>query len=1489
MLVFNARPSACINTKSSVDRTAVVCIIDQPPQKSQWNGVTDEMNFLGGIFPASGCFSHFNLLIMSLFALAIIIVGIALCLVSMRLSDAHGGHDGDATQFDGGHQDANLRLSGMTDGATKLRYNMWCRDLLGDGHMDDGTSGSSTTMVPPIGPIMESPPHCGEVGFGVDLAEKCGYDSGSSDDMDGASCPWDGVECPLQVEAEVVVSEVGYGAGDTLSLGPSGSQCVIGITPLSPTPSLDGTMDSLAHPHQDHSVHSLVIDPTWEMYMLDSGASVGTLKSPLLSHTDSITRVISIGTASKGATPLVNTTSGYSSFVDEHGSVVHFGASRTYGGVKGASKNLFSVMDYVKAGGRVHFEDYTNGEYCRAWSNDGDQMEVVIINNLPYLKLQQLQPNPSVHMQDTEFKPKQGGGMTLSMLHWVLAHSDIQMLADLPQYVDGLEVIPDKAGFSCQGHGCKLGKAKHVNFPRNIKPRTMAVGAEISADYKSSKAPSIIRRNTGFFLCKDRASRFEFMFSSRNKSAKTQIFAFKRFRSYLLKYHHYVRHVNFDGGGEFLAAEFITYLDEASIDYTYTNTDTPQQNSIIERDIQTVSNKSDAQLQGMQAGDCFWELSTIVVVGVDNCCVESRNPTFPPLEWVTGARVDMAKYQLPFFCVVFVLRTDRLKSESRKARPGLFVGFPQHQRGILAYIPALHRLVATVNYTCDLTITTKAQRHLIDWQGDSSYLGGDADDSVWESTEYDDVTPHQHVDVTVSPRSTPRRPTPTPDGGHQMDGEILDFDVTPPIGAPLPTGVSPSVPSNLTSTPDFNTSVGGHFGINPDGGTTVAGDGTRASTRPTAPPDVLTYSHMVEGLEQLQPGVKLEEQQYLADVAYYSMEGNVQAKVTSQGDVGVQASVESADMHAAMMVHLTQHAALPPTSSLPSLRGTMSEALRHVVGNEPKGVKRALSCPHFGACWKQAMDKEFASLIENGTFSLKPIAEVEQVKRQYPNDVTLMWTHIINVCKTMDGGAGSLVLDKFKSRVVVEGNWMTRLLDFTSSFSPVVSMDTLKVLLALAVTWGMTITSIDFVTAFLQADVDGEHVYAYMPKGYEMYDEHGNALCMHLHKNLHGVVQASRMFFLTVREWLADPLPLDQGGCGMQWHQLSSDQCVFYTVEDGQFCILAFYIDDVACFSTCEWLRKKVLASIQSRFKVEDKGPLQWFLGMMVTHSKEKGTLTLSVKASMLDKIKQFGLENVKPVKTPLKQKQAKGDDGLLSSDDATMFRSMVGCLIWYMLARPDIMEATSECTTRMHAPTNKDMTMAIRVYAYLSGSINKLLTYSQEGMAVEMDMGCAYKSDKGSWGLVAGYVDANLAKPMSQTGLCFKAAGGTVVARTKKQPVPAIQTYDSELYGWSLACCAGIWLWMMLTEVNHLFDYQLLGGPIVIHGDHASVIRTVQEQAISTKARHIALRWYHFMHALKHKVLEAHWISGKCNPANCLSKGPESNQGFLDEADDLL
>ena len=1320
-----------------------------------------------------------------------------------------------------------------------------------------------------------------------------------------------GMGPPLEVETEVVVSEVRCASGDTLSLCPSGLQCIIGDTPLSPTPSLDGTLvtSPLSHidAHASAEVCHMDAKAHDEWYMLDSGASCTTLKHADLTHMDAIPRILQINTASGVAKPLLNSSSGHSSFMDDNGSVVHFGHSKVYGGVHGCPKNLLSVVDYAKAGGVVHFEDFGDGEYCKAWSNDGTPLEVHMQNNLPYLKLTQMAPFMSANMQEAEFPSSKTKGVTLSHLHWVLSHSDIQMLKVLPQYVDGLQLLPDKEGFKCHGHGCQLGKAKHVPFPRNIQPKTLEVGAEISADYKSSKVPSIIKRYTGFFLFKDRASRFRFMFSSRNKASKTQIYAFKKFQAFMFKYHHYIRHINFDGGGEFVATEMLEYLDSQFIEYSYTNPHTPQQNSIIERDIQTVSDKSDAQIQGMQAGDAFWHLSSTYVVGVDNSLIESKDPTFPPLEWVTGARVNLSKYltpPLPWFCVVFVLRTDRLKSESRKARPALFVGFPQHQRGIMAYVPALNRLVASVNYTYDLTITTKVQRGGIDWNGTSSYLGTEAvDDSLWESQgEEELVYPHQHVDVELTPFITPRREAgdaregaPNAAAPNAPAATVLDFEEQ--LSMPPPTDTPSDIPAGLRAQHDFD---GAHFRHQEGGGSVVGEDGTRHSTRFTAIAEVMATMHVgveVDGYDEsthfnMSNSMKAsldDEKQHHADSSFYSVHEHIQGKVAAQGDMEVHPSVVSTDMYNTFMVHLTQHSALPPASKLPSLRGTMSAALREVIGNEPKGVKKALACPVFGAYWKEAMDSECASLVENGTFSLRKVHEVEKLKVQDPDNVSLMWTHFIHVCKTMDDGGGNLVVDKLKSRLVVEGNWMSRLVDYTSSFSPVVSMDTLKILLAIAVCFNMTATSLDFVTAFLQADVDGDHVHAYLPKGYEVHDEAGCLMCMHLHKNLYGMVQASRMFFLMVRDWLLNPLPLGEGGCGMEWHQLMSDQCVFYTVEDGQVCMLLLYVDDGAMLSTCEWLRVKVLKHIQSRFKIEDKGPLSWFLGMMVNHSKEDGTLTLSMKASIQNKLKEFGLDGANPTITPIKQKPPKGDDGLLNEEDATKYRSMVGCLIWFMGVRPDIMESTSHCTPNMQSPTNRDMTMCIRIYAYLKGSIDKFLTFSKEGMRVEYNMGCAYKASKQSWGMVAGYVDANLGRPFSYTGLCYKMGGGTVLARVKKQPVPAIQTYDSELYGWSLACCAGIWLWMMMMEVNHLFDYQLINGPLVCHGDAASVVRTVQEQAISTKARHIALRWYHFMHAMKHKVLEAHHISGKCNPANCLSKPPESNQGFLDEADDLL
>ena len=120
----------------------------------------------------------------------------------------------------------------------------------------------------------------------------------------------------------------------------------------------------------------------------------------------------------------------------------------------------------------------------------------------------------------------------------------------------------------------------------------------------------------------------------------------------------------------------------------------------------------------------------------------------------------------------------------------------------------------------------------------------------------------------------------------------------------------------------------------------------------------------------------------------------------------------------------------------------------------------------------------------------------------------------------------------------------------------------------------------------------------------------------------------------------------------------------------------------------------------------------------------------------------------------------------------------------------------------------------------------------------------------------MSGYVDANLKVPKSTTGLAFKMGGGTVVAKSKMQPVTAIQTYDAEYYAMSSAMLVAIWFNMYLKEINHLFKMKfgkdLINGPVVLYGDNAAVVKMMQEKAISNRARHIALRWHHMMDAIK-------------------------------------
>jgi hypothetical protein len=95
--------------------------------------------------------------------------------------------------------------------------------------------------------------------------------------------------------------------------------------------------------------------------------------------------------------------------------------------------------------------------------------------------------------------------------------------------------------------------------------------------------------------------------------------------------------------------------------------------------------------------------------------------------------------------------------------------------------------------------------------------------------------------------------------------------------------------------------------------------------------------------------------------------------------------------------------------------------------------------------------------------------------------------------------------------------------NYWETYSPVVNMISVKLLLVIAKIHGLESKSIDFVLAFPQADLD-EDIWMDLPIGFEPIDHPTEApeFVLKLRKNLYGLKQASFNCFAKLRDGLLD-------------------------------------------------------------------------------------------------------------------------------------------------------------------------------------------------------------------------------------------------------------------------------------------------------------------------------------------------------------------------------
>lgn len=170
-----------------------------------------------------------------------------------------------------------------------------------------------------------------------------------------------------------------------------------------------------------------------------------------------------------------------------------------------------------------------------------------------------------------------------------------------------------------------------------------------------------------------------------------------------------------------------------------------------------------------------------------------------------------------------------------------------------------------------------------------------------------------------------------------------------------------------------------------------------------------------------------------------------------------------------------------------------------------------------------------------------------------------------------------------------------------------------------------------------------------------------------------------------------------------------------------------------------------------------------------------------------------------------LKDQNLKKDD-VGTQVDQTLYRSMIGSLMYLTASRPDLLFAVCICACYQSKPTKKHLEAVKRVFRYLKGTIHLGLWYPKDtAMALT-----AYSN--------AGHAGCQDTRRSTSGGAQF--LGDKLVSwYSKKQMSTSISSTEAEYIAMS-SCCAQI-LWMR----SQLSDYGFVFNKIPMYCDNKSAI----------------------------------------------------------------
>ncbi|XBI97710.1 hypothetical protein VPH35_018033 [Triticum aestivum] len=272
---------------------------------------------------------------------------------------------------------------------------------------------------------------------------------------------------------------------------------------------------------------------------------------------------------------------------------------------------------------------------------------------------------------------------------------------------------------------------------------------------------------------------------------------------------------------------------------------------------------------------------------------------------------------------------------------------------------------------------------------------------------------------------------------------------------------------------------------------------------------------------------------------------------------------------------------------------------------EPAEIKDA----NTKECWRRAMEAGLRLIHDNNAWEL-----VDPPPNDNENAMDLKWE--FKVKKDVEGCM------KHKARFVAKEYVQGESMDFEEVFIPIAKMESVRLLIALAVQESWKVHHMDVKSAFLNSEIEGD-VYVNQPLGFIKEGEEHKVL--KLHKILYGLWQGPR-------EW---NVKLDRTLISLGFEKAPLEHAMYKRGEGKDRLLVGIYVDDLLITGADEEVIAKFKLQMKELFKMDDLSLLSYYPGIEV-HQKTEG-VTLCQEAYARKILESYGMKDCNPNDSPMK------------------------------------------------------------------------------------------------------------------------------------------------------------------------------------------------------------------------------------------------------------